>query len=68
MLPGKNMFGQLSGNPLKWPGKRIRSRKSGETYTVREVMKSGRVVMEKRSLLFSSDVPSLREDFETDSA
>ncbi|HKI69264.1 MAG TPA: hypothetical protein VKA67_06735 [Verrucomicrobiae bacterium] len=61
------MADQLNGNPFKWQGKKVRNRKNGEVYTVREVMKSGRVVMEKRSVLFTADVPRLREDFEADS-
>ena len=57
----------LNNNPQKWVGKKIRDRKSDQSYTVRDVLRNGSVVLEKKWVLWPSDVKTVRENFDTDS-
>ena len=63
----KLAFDWLKNNPQKWVGKKIRDRKSDQTYTVRDVLHNGSVVLEKKWVLLPSNVKVVRQDFEADS-
>ena len=63
----KLAFDWLKNNPQKWVGKKIRDRKSDQSYTVRDVLRNGSVVLEKKWVLWPSNVKAVRENFETDS-
>ncbi|HEV2329634.1 MAG TPA: hypothetical protein VGY56_12710 [Verrucomicrobiae bacterium] len=51
-------------NPLRWRGKKVLNRKNGQTYTVRDVMPRGSVELEKRGVLFTTNVQAVRQDYE----
>ena len=64
----KLAFDWLNNNPHKWVGKKVRNRKSYELYTIHDVMRNGSVVLEKKWVMQSSDVQTIREDFVAASA
>jgi hypothetical protein len=69
-MPSNNnklAFDWLKNNPQKWVGKKIRDRKSDQTYIVRDVLHNGSVVLEKKWVLLPSNVKVVRQDFEADS-
>lgn len=51
-------------DPSQWVGKKVRSRKTGATYVIRQVYKSNRVELEKSWMKYSSDVPAIRAEYE----
>lgn len=51
-------------DPSQWVGKKVRSKKTGTTYVIRQVYKSNRVELEKSWMTYSSDVPAIRADYE----
>jgi hypothetical protein len=55
----------LESDPAQWRGRRIRSRKAGAVYTVRQVYRSGRVELEKSWMGYASDVKTIRDEYET---
>jgi hypothetical protein len=63
-LRNKLTFDWLANNPHRWRGKQVLSRRTGQFYTVREVMPGGRVELERKWVLYSSDVQTIRRDYE----
>jgi hypothetical protein len=57
-------FNWMANNPLRWRGKQVLSRKNGNTYTVRDVMPRGSVELEKKGVLFTTNVQAVRQDYE----
>jgi hypothetical protein len=51
-------------DPSQWVGKKVRSKKTGATFVIRQVYKSNRVELEKSWMTYSSDVPAIRADYE----
>lgn len=51
-------------DPSQWVGKKVRSKKTGATFIIRQVYKSNRVELEKSWMTYSSDVPAIRADYE----
>lgn len=51
-------------DPSQWVGKKVRNKKNGATYIIRQVYKSNRVELEKSWMTYSSDVPAIRADYE----
>jgi hypothetical protein len=51
-------------DPTQWVGKKVRSKKTGATYVIRQVYKSNRVELEKSWMTYSSDVPAIRAEYE----
>jgi hypothetical protein len=51
-------------DPSQWVGKKVRSKKTGATYVIRQVYKSNRVELEKSWMTYSSDVPAIRAEYE----
>jgi hypothetical protein len=66
MLPDGFTSDGLNGKPFNWAGKKIRSKRTGEVYTVREVLKGGKVMMERRWMLYASDLPTIRDNYEVE--
>jgi hypothetical protein len=56
--------GWLRDDPRHWRGRKIRSRCSQGTYSIRQIFNNGRVEMEKGFMLYNSDVETIRKDFE----
>ena len=54
----------LAGDPFQWVGKKIRSLKSGATYTIRNVFRNGRVELEKSWMTYSSNIDAIRSGYE----
>jgi hypothetical protein len=54
----------LEGDPFNWMGRRVRHLRTSAIYKIRQVFKSGRVEMEKAWMTYSSDVNSIRVNFE----
>ncbi|TAK91621.1 MAG: hypothetical protein EPO07_19705 [Verrucomicrobia bacterium] len=57
----------LARDPFEWVGRKIRSKKTGTVFTVRNVFRNGRVELEKSWMTYSYTVEVIREDFETNS-
>jgi hypothetical protein len=55
----------LAGDPFGWIGKRVRSRKTGAIFTVRNAYRNGRVELEKSWMTYSYAVETIRAEFET---
>jgi hypothetical protein len=55
----------LDDDPYNWVGRKIRNRASRTTYTVRRVLKNGRVELEKSWMVYLFDVDTIRRNFET---
>lgn len=53
----------LEEDPIKWRGRKIRSRKSGDLFTVRQVFRSGRVELQKTFMLYLTNVEVIRADY-----
>ncbi|HEX3626908.1 MAG TPA: hypothetical protein VH280_15980 [Verrucomicrobiae bacterium] len=60
----KLAFNWLANNPLRWRGKQVISKKNGNTYIVRDVMPRGSVELERKGVLYTSNVQSVRQDYE----
>lgn len=60
----KLAFDWLSNNPLRWRGKQVLSKKNGQIYIVRDVMPRGTVELERKGVLYTSNVHSVRQDYE----
>ena len=56
--------GWLRDDPRNWRGRKIRSRCSQGTFSIRQVFNNGRVEMEKGFMLYNSDVVTIRKDYE----
>lgn len=57
-------FNWMTSNPMRWRGKKVLNRKNGQTYLVRDVMPRGSVELEKKGVLFTSNVQAVRADYE----
>lgn len=57
-------FDWLTNNPRRWPGKQVLSRKNGGVYTIREVMPRGTVELEKKGVLYTTNIEAVRQDYE----
>lgn len=55
----------LARDPFEWLGRKIRSKKTGIVFTVRNVFRNGRVELEKSWMTYSYTVEIIRADFET---
>lgn len=55
----------LDDDPITWLRRKVRSRKNGSIYTVRQVFRNGRVELEKSWMTYSSDIQNIRTSFET---
>ncbi len=53
-----------TSDPSQLVGKRVRSRKSGATFTIRNVFKNGRVELEKSWMTYSSDIRTIDSGYE----
>jgi len=51
-------------DPRQWVGKKVRNKKTGATYVIRQIYKSNRVELEKSWMTYSSDLPAIRTDYE----
>lgn len=60
----KLAYNWLDNNPRRWRGKQVISRKNGQTYTVRDVMPRGSVELERKGVLYTSNVQAVRQDYE----
>ena len=63
-LVNKLKFDWLANNPNRWRGKQLLSRKNGGVYTIREVMPRGTVELEKKGVLYTSNIQCIRQDYE----
>lgn len=65
-LKSKNnlKFNWMANNPLRWRGKQVISKKNGQIYTVRDVMPRGSVELEKKGVLYTTNVQAVRQDYE----
>jgi hypothetical protein len=57
----------LARDPFEWVGRRIRSKKTGTVFTVRNAFRNGRVELERSWMTYSYTVEVIRADFETNS-
>jgi hypothetical protein len=64
MIPRKFAFDWLNNNPLKWRGKKVRNKKTGVAYTIKEVLRNGNVAMERKWVLYTSKIQTIREGYE----
>jgi hypothetical protein len=55
----------LMGDPVTWRGRKIRSRRTGAVYVVRQVYRTGRVELEKSWMTYFSNVENIREEYES---
>lgn len=53
-----------TSDPSQLVGKKVRSRKSGATFTIRNVFKNGRVELEKSWMTYSSDIRAIDSGYE----
>ncbi|MDE3068776.1 MAG: hypothetical protein KGJ60_14680 [Verrucomicrobiota bacterium] len=64
MILGKLRFNWLQDNPRRWAGKKVQCKKTDVIYTIHQVLGSGRVILEKRWMLYTSTVQVIRRDYE----
>lgn len=55
----------LPDDPSQWRGRRIRSRKTGTVYIVRQVYNGGRVELEKNWMTYLTDVTTVQAEYES---
>jgi len=55
----------LMDDPSRWPGRRVRNRRTGTLYLIRQVFKSGRVELEKSWMTYLTNVATVRAEYET---
>lgn len=60
----KLAFDWMANNPNRWRGKQVFSRRNGGVYTIREVMPRGMVELEKKGVLYTANIQSVRQDYE----
>lgn len=60
----KLAYNWLLNNPRRWRGKQVLCRKNGQTYLVRDVMPRGTVELERKGVLYTSNVQMVRQDYE----
>jgi hypothetical protein len=56
---------RLDTDPLEWRGRRIRKMSNRQTYTVKQVFRSGRVELERDWMTFITDVDTILDQYES---
>jgi hypothetical protein len=57
---------KLDSDPIDWRGRKVRKLSNRQTYTIKQVFRSGRVELERDWMTYLTDVETIRDEYEAE--